>query len=98
MTVHIGPERQLFVDDHLIEEIDGLETVMQRPVRPDALRSWKGQSRGKVGVASIIGNSLHYDEEDRSVQGVVRHTGRGRLRHVAGRRPLGEAESGDSRV
>ena len=46
MTVHIGPERQLFLDDLLIESLDGLEVVMQRPVKP-APRCWRGRSRGR---------------------------------------------------
>ena len=28
MTVHIGGERQLFLDDHGSEKLDGLERVM----------------------------------------------------------------------
>ena len=63
MTVHIGPERQLFLDDLLIESLDGLEIVMQRPVKPDA-PVLEGTEPWERGVASIIGNSLHYDEED----------------------------------
>ena len=63
MPMHIGPERQLFLDDLLIESLDGLEIVMQRPVKPDA-PVLEGTQPWERGVASIIGNSLHYDEED----------------------------------
>ena len=54
----------MFLDDLLIESLDGLEIVMQRPVKPDA-PVLEGTEPWEVGVASIIGNSLHYDEEDR---------------------------------
>ena len=63
MTVHIGSERQLFLDDLLIESLDGVEVVMQRPVKTGA-PVLVGTEAWEVGVASIIGNSLHYDEED----------------------------------
>ena len=63
MTVHIGPERQLFLDDLLIESLDGLEIVMQRPDKLGA-PVLEGTEPWERGVASIIGNSLHYDEED----------------------------------
>ncbi len=63
MTAHIGGERQLFLDDHVIEELDGLERVSQRPTklgRPVL----EGTEPWERATAAIIGNSLHYDEED----------------------------------
>ena len=76
MTVHIGTERQLFLDDLLIEDFDGVEVVMQRPVKPTA-PVLEGTEPWEPGVASIIGNSLHYDEEDRicSRRGTTRREG-----------------------
>ena len=63
MTVHIGGEGQLFLDDHVIEELDGLERVMQRPTRLGR-PVLEGTEPWERGVAAIIGNSLQYDEEE----------------------------------
>ncbi len=63
MADHIGPERQLFVDEHLIEDLDGLRRVMQRPEKL-ASPVLEGDKPWERWSASIIGNSVHYDEED----------------------------------
>ena len=63
MTAHIGGERQLFLDDHVIGELDGLERVMQRPSklgRPVL----EGGEPWERSTAAIIGNSLHHDEDE----------------------------------
>ena len=64
---------------------------MQRPVKPDA-PVLEGTEPWERGVAS----DLHYDEED--LFKAWYDTPGGVAYATAGRRPLGEAESGDSRV
>ena len=45
-TVDIGSRRELFVDDYLIDTMQGLELVMQKPVRREVVmnydRAWEG--------------------------------------------------------
>ena len=63
MADHIGAERQLLIDDHLVENLAGLKRVLQRPDKLDA-PVLEGDEPGGGWEVSIIGNSLHYDEED----------------------------------
>ena len=63
MTVHIGGERQLFLDDHVTEGLDGLERVLQRPSKLDR-PVLEGDEPWERSTAAIIGNSLHHDEDE----------------------------------
>jgi len=61
---HIGPERQLFIDTHLIERMDGVKRSLQQPVKQPR-PVLEGDMPWEHGHAIIIGNSLHYDEDDK---------------------------------
>jgi len=62
-VVDIGQNRQLFVDDYLIDEMSALERIFHRPTKEPAPvivpdRPWEESS-----FLGIVGNSVLYDEE-----------------------------------
>ncbi len=63
MAVHIGTERQLFLDDHVVESTDGLGRVQQQPDKLD-LPVIVGDKPWEQSKTAINGNSLHYDAEE----------------------------------
>ena len=63
MTVHIGTEHQLFIDDHVIGNLTHARKSLQRPEKL-AEPVLRGAEPWENSTASIIGNSLRWDGED----------------------------------
>ena len=49
--IDIGSRRELFVDDHLIDSMDGVRLLLNRP--QPAERCWPSTNRGKAIRASM---------------------------------------------
>ncbi len=64
--VHIGSIKQLFLDDHVVDTLDGVVRQFHRPVRYEdnpVIQADKPWERGGGGVY-LYGGSVMYDEED----------------------------------
>ena len=63
MPHHIGAERQLFIDNSLIDSLDGLTRVLNSPQKQahPVLEGTQAWDRCSVG---ICGNSVHYDPDE----------------------------------
>ncbi len=63
MTVHIGTEHRLFIDDHVIGNLTYARKSLQRPEKlAEPVR--RGTEPWENSTASIIGNPLRWDGED----------------------------------
>ena len=65
VTHFIGPERQLFIDDCLIECMCGLKRVLNQPEKHPGNPVLEGDRPHEGWLARICGNSVYYDEEDK---------------------------------
>ena len=66
--LRLGAARQLFIDDHLIESLDGLQRIFHRPERYSGNPVLTGSEPWEKWVIELNGRSVVYDAERRELR------------------------------
>ena len=66
--LRLGAARQLFIDDHVIESLDGLQRVFHRPERYSGNPVLTGSEPWEKWVIELNGRSVVYDTERRELR------------------------------